>query len=302
MEKPFPFTYLGCPIYIGKKKICYFDDMLTKIVKRLNGWQGKMLTYGGKVVLIKSVLQARPTYTLTTINPPKGTINLIQKHFVRFFWGSNGDRSKYHWRFWDKLCSPKEEEGIGIRNMHDLSNTLAIKRWWRYRTQPSLWADFMNSKYCIRTHTVAKKWCSGNSQAWKYLVNAREKAEPNIIWRINEGECSIWWDNWTGKWDLAAMFPDDIINPRAKVKDYIADGMWDLQRLRNMFPEHMVQHINSIHIGQPDEKDYAFWKLTQDGNFDNYTAWNLVRQTKAKNMEVNQVWHQCIPFKISFLT
>ncbi|KAF3648648.1 hypothetical protein FXO38_11542 [Capsicum annuum] len=54
-----------------KKKNCNFDNMLTKNMKRLNEWQGKMLTYGGKVVLIKSVLQALPTYTLTATNPPK---------------------------------------------------------------------------------------------------------------------------------------------------------------------------------------------------------------------------------------
>nr|XP_016504508.1 PREDICTED: uncharacterized protein LOC107822473 [Nicotiana tabacum] len=48
MDKTFSFTYLGCPIYVGRKKICYFDDMFTKVVKRLNGWQGrfKINTYG----------------------------------------------------------------------------------------------------------------------------------------------------------------------------------------------------------------------------------------------------------------
>ncbi|XP_075103480.1 uncharacterized protein LOC142178057 [Nicotiana tabacum] len=37
MDKPFPFNYLGCPIYNGRKKISIFDGMLAKIVKRLNG-------------------------------------------------------------------------------------------------------------------------------------------------------------------------------------------------------------------------------------------------------------------------
>ncbi|WMV19606.1 hypothetical protein MTR67_012991 [Solanum verrucosum] len=32
MDKKFPFTYLGCPIYVGRKKIEYFDIM----VKLLN--------------------------------------------------------------------------------------------------------------------------------------------------------------------------------------------------------------------------------------------------------------------------
>lgn len=96
MDKTFSFTYLGCPIYVGRKKICYFDDMITKVVKRLNGWQGKMLTYGGKMVLIKSVLQSMPTYTLTAINPPKTSLNLLERHFARFFWGSNADKANYH--------------------------------------------------------------------------------------------------------------------------------------------------------------------------------------------------------------
>ncbi|XP_060216327.1 uncharacterized protein LOC132643819 [Lycium barbarum] len=71
MDKPFPFNYLGCPIYAGRKRIAYFDSMVTKVVKRMNGWQGKMLSFGGKVVLIKSVLQSLPTYTLSALNPLK---------------------------------------------------------------------------------------------------------------------------------------------------------------------------------------------------------------------------------------
>lgn len=56
MDKSFPFTYLGCPLYSGRKKVEYFDDMVSKVIKRVNGWQGKMLTYGGRAVLIKSIL------------------------------------------------------------------------------------------------------------------------------------------------------------------------------------------------------------------------------------------------------
>ncbi|XP_070030586.1 uncharacterized protein [Nicotiana sylvestris] len=34
MDKNFPFTYLGCPIYIGRKKLVYFDCLVNKIVKK----------------------------------------------------------------------------------------------------------------------------------------------------------------------------------------------------------------------------------------------------------------------------
>lgn len=97
MDKSFPFIYLGCPIYSGRKKICYFDNIITKVVKILNRWQGKMLTCGGRVVLIKSVLQSLPTYTLTALNPPKATLNLIEKHMANFLWGTSGAKKNYHW-------------------------------------------------------------------------------------------------------------------------------------------------------------------------------------------------------------
>lgn len=101
--------------------------MVTKVVKRLNGWQVKMLTYGGKIVLIKSVRQSLPIYTLSTINLPIGTINLLEKHFAQFFWCFNEHRDKYHWRSWKNLCVPEDEGGIGIKNMDDISKTLVVK-------------------------------------------------------------------------------------------------------------------------------------------------------------------------------
>lgn len=78
MDKQFPINYLGCPIYVGRKKICYFEEMIAKIIKRISGCQGRLLSYGGRVVIFNNVLQSLPLYT------PKATVNLIEKHFARF--------------------------------------------------------------------------------------------------------------------------------------------------------------------------------------------------------------------------
>lgn len=37
MDINFPFTYLGCPLYVSRKKLEYFDYMVGKVVNRLNG-------------------------------------------------------------------------------------------------------------------------------------------------------------------------------------------------------------------------------------------------------------------------
>ncbi|XP_060210305.1 uncharacterized protein LOC132637192 [Lycium barbarum] len=138
MNKDFLFNYLGYPIYVGKKRNSYFDNMLAKIIKKLNGWQSKMLSFGGRIVLIKSALQVIPTYILSAIQPPKGIIKLMEKHFCNFLWGSKEGKNKYHWSSWENLCYPKDESGIGIRRMQEISDTFTFKRWWRLRTQSTL--------------------------------------------------------------------------------------------------------------------------------------------------------------------
>lgn len=107
-------------------------------------------------MLIKSVIQSLPIYTLSAINPPKGTLELIEKHIANFFWGNINGKNKYHWTKWEKLCYPKNEAGIGTRSMHDITNTLSVKRWWQFRANKSLWADFLKAKYCPRMHVVGK--------------------------------------------------------------------------------------------------------------------------------------------------
>ncbi|XP_070046445.1 uncharacterized protein [Nicotiana tomentosiformis] len=94
MEKSFPFTYLVCPLYIGRKRISYFDAMVTMFVKNLSGQQGKMLSHGGRMVLI--VLQSLPIYIFSVVFHPKNSLNLLDKYFSRYFWGSSGDKNKYH--------------------------------------------------------------------------------------------------------------------------------------------------------------------------------------------------------------
>jgi len=56
----FPFIYLGCPVFYGKKNKSHFEELIKKVMKRLNLWQNKLLTFGGRYILITHVLQSMP--------------------------------------------------------------------------------------------------------------------------------------------------------------------------------------------------------------------------------------------------
>lgn len=66
-------------------------------------------------------------------------------------------------------------------------------------------ADFMQAKYCQNVHPIAKIGTLNCSQAWRHLMKLMDKAETNMIWKINRGDCSFWWDNWSESGTLARL-------------------------------------------------------------------------------------------------
>ncbi|MCD9640226.1 hypothetical protein HAX54_025408 [Datura stramonium] len=58
---------------------------------------------------------------------------------------------------YEKISGQKVKGGIGIRSMEEINTTLAVKRWWRYRTIPSLWDEFLDAKYCSGVQATARR-------------------------------------------------------------------------------------------------------------------------------------------------
>ncbi|XP_075654731.1 uncharacterized protein LOC142624885 [Castanea sativa] len=60
--------YLGLPSLIGKSKAQFFAKIKERVSKKLAGWKEKLLSIGGREVLIKAVAQAVPTYAWRSIH------------------------------------------------------------------------------------------------------------------------------------------------------------------------------------------------------------------------------------------
>ncbi|XP_055802634.1 uncharacterized protein LOC129871697 [Solanum dulcamara] len=160
-QKDSPITYLGCPLYIGRQRIIYYSELIAKVVARIAGWQAKLISYGGRITLIKHVIQALPIHLLSASSPPATTIKQIQSITANFFWGWKNKRRKYHWSSWKNLSYPYEEGGIGVRLISDVAKSFQYKQWWIFRTKNSLWSEFLKAKYCQRSNPITKKWHTG---------------------------------------------------------------------------------------------------------------------------------------------
>ncbi|XP_042962423.1 uncharacterized protein LOC122296687 [Carya illinoinensis] len=78
-------VYLGVPLYLGRLKISLFDGNLARIQKKLAGWKSKMLSFGGKILLLRHVLNSMPIHILSVVKVPKAVFGIINKIFQIFF-------------------------------------------------------------------------------------------------------------------------------------------------------------------------------------------------------------------------
>ena len=62
--------YLGLPSFVGRGKKQSFSYIREQIWHKMQGWKKRLLSQGGREVLIKVVLQAMPTYTMGCFKLP----------------------------------------------------------------------------------------------------------------------------------------------------------------------------------------------------------------------------------------
>lgn len=105
----FPINYLRCPITHTRKRKEHYKELIDRVKGKLQAWKWIMLSYGGKEVLISSVLQSIPVYILFAIVPPICVIKELHLIFAKFFWSNKESRRSKHWSAWNKVCLPKKK-------------------------------------------------------------------------------------------------------------------------------------------------------------------------------------------------
>ncbi|XP_042952198.1 uncharacterized protein LOC122289281 [Carya illinoinensis] len=104
--------YLGLPTLVGRTKYNTFHGLKEKIWKRMNSWKNSFLSTAGKEILIKSVLQAIPTYTMSIFKLPIRLVREIEMMFSNFWWNHKKEGRGVHWRKWEKMGKSKQDEGL----------------------------------------------------------------------------------------------------------------------------------------------------------------------------------------------
>jgi len=152
-----PFKYLDMNIGGNPRSLTFWMPIIDKIKFRLSVWKGKLISMTGRLCLIKSVFNFISLFYLSffkalasvcKFKAPAGACKINTKIHAKFIWEWGCEGKKIACVAWDKVCSPVEEGGLGVKHVGKFNTTLFAKWLWRLGTEEEgVWRNIIVSWY-----------------------------------------------------------------------------------------------------------------------------------------------------------
>jgi hypothetical protein len=127
----FPVQYLGLPLNLGRVRMVHLQYIQDRAKSKIARWQGRMITVAGRKELIKLVISSLPVYLFNVIKPPKKFFKELDKLRRRFLWAGDGQLTGGKCKVaWPRVCSPTENDGLGITDLELFSRSLHLCWLW----------------------------------------------------------------------------------------------------------------------------------------------------------------------------
>lgn len=144
-EGRLPFTYLGIPISSKSLTSIECNTLADKITGRINIWSSKLLTYAGRLELIRAVIYPTFGFWASILVLPKKVIRHIIKLMRSFLW--KGVTSSHRAPVaWAEVCLPRRQGGLGLFHLKELNTALFMKHLWSLiNDEESLWIQWIHT-------------------------------------------------------------------------------------------------------------------------------------------------------------
>jgi hypothetical protein len=280
--------YLGLPALVGKSRIREFQSIKDRVRNKINEWKTKFMSQAGKEVLLKAVVQAIPTYSMSLFLLPKSLCKEINSIMQRFWWGHKENEKKIHWMSWEKLGRSKAQGGLGFRDLVCFNKALLAKQGWRIIQNPEgIVATVLKAKYFPHGTFLEAKEGNRPSLVWRSLLAANNLLKDGLIWRIGDGRSvKIWGDRWLPRpTSFQVQTPCQRLSPEATVSNLIDDSTasWNTSLVRDMFIADEAELICNLAINKYGQKDMLIWRGTPSGNFSVKSAYFMELNRKQRD-------------------
>ncbi|XP_058783440.1 uncharacterized protein LOC131658124 [Vicia villosa] len=279
------FKFLGIRIGSNPRRIASWEPLVCNIKKRLASWKGRLLSFGGRLTLLKSVLSSLAIFTLSFYKVPKKVVEEITKIQSNFSWGGTREKRCIHWAKWDFVSLPLDRGGLGIRKTDDFNFALLYKWNWRILNDPnSLRCRVLRARYGdLRIPIViGGDKCKGKSSVSSWWADLLTLDSQDALVASMGG-----WHNRNWLWgDFGVPLGVD------SEPVVFADRKLSLQLLHAEFPV-------------LDSLDSAVWKPDSGGSFSVSGAYSILRNSRIPlgpseqhGVVFSKIWRLDAPLKV----
>ncbi|GJW07652.1 RNA-directed DNA polymerase, eukaryota, reverse transcriptase zinc-binding domain protein [Tanacetum coccineum] len=183
----FPLKYLGVPIGGNMARCSNWNVIIQKFSSKLSLWKARLLSVGGHLSLIMSVLGSLPTYYMSIYMMPatiqKKLEAMRNKFFIGSIYGLNiGLLFKWVWRF---LCSSSDLWVRVIKNIY--GDQRGIMEDYSYISSYTTWGTILS-----------------------FVKRLKQKGIDLLCLCVrkigNDVSCRFWEDTWVGNLSLKEQF------------------------------------------------------------------------------------------------
>jgi hypothetical protein len=183
---------------VDRSKTQTFAGIQSQVQRKLVRWKEKLLSQAGKEILIKAVIQAIPTYSMSVFQVPKHLCKKLNSLMGRFWWSHQKEGKGVSWMSGEKLSLSKQLGGLAFQDLEAFHLALLSKQGWRLVHYPiSLVACIFKEKYFPASDFLNAQLDNRPSFAWRSIFQAKAVLDAGLVCRVGNGEnIRIWGDRW----------------------------------------------------------------------------------------------------------
>ncbi|XP_019186508.1 PREDICTED: uncharacterized protein LOC109181212 [Ipomoea nil] len=258
--------YLGLPSFIRRHKKAVFAYVEDKIRQRIGSLNKKLLSQAGKEILLKTVAQFMPTFSMSVFLLPVSVCTAVERTMNRYWWDSGTDR-RIHWQAWRMLTKPDS----------------LVARVYKARYFPK--GSFFDAQ--VRNNP---------SFCWRSIMAAKSIICGGVRRRIGNGESTFIWTHPWLRNDHDPMIQTEvpIQLKEAKVAGLIDQqtGVWDPSILTDLFQPNDVAEIMKIPIS-PEYDNTWYWHGDPRGEYSVKSGYKQVMENYQQTNERVDVDPRC---------
>ncbi|GKA64547.1 RNA-directed DNA polymerase, eukaryota, reverse transcriptase zinc-binding domain protein, partial [Tanacetum coccineum] len=310
-----PFTYLGSTVGGSMSRIQAWDGVVERVKSRLSKWKVKMLSIGGRLTLLKSVLGSMAIYQMSIHKAPLGVLRNLESLRSHFFNGCAPNNQKASWVNWKNALASKEKGGLGISSLYALNRGLMFKWYWRFFTKDSsLWSRVIKAIYGdsggLERNTFAT-YTSCWSNIVKEVTSLDEKGLNlcnAICFKLGNGEKARFWeDRWLDGMLFKTLFPRlyalelcKDCTVASKICDYTFDSSFRRPPRGGVEQEQFMALLSLVKdIQLVPMEDRWSWSLSSSGEFSVSSVRRLIDDKTLPDATQKTRWVRLVPIKIN---